>query len=296
MNAPVVVGFDGSVSARAAVQYGVGEALLRGCGLRLVHAFSWPLIYPPFGAVYDPDDHGPRVAMLNLLQAAASDVRRQHPDLSVDYRIVDGSPGGVLVKASSDAAVLVVGHRGLGGFTGLLAGSVGMQVTGHAHCPVVVVRGEPVTPGPVAAAPIVLGFDGSPSAGTAAVAAFAQAQRREVELFVVHQHAPHTARVKAEAAAAGHSPPPCTADELAASLRVTAARYSDVKYHTEVVHGDSAATALITAAHRVRAGLLVVGTRGVGGFRGLVMGSTSRGLVEHASCPIMVVPPGVHPA
>jgi nucleotide-binding universal stress UspA family protein len=296
MSAPVVVGFDGSSSARAAVQYGVGEALLRGCGLRLVHAFSWPLIYPPFGADYDPHDHGPRVAMLNLLKVMARDLQREHPDLAVDARIVDGSPGGVLVAASSDAAVLVVGHRGMGGFTGLLAGSVGIQVTGHAHCPVVVVRGKPTTaslqPG---SGPVVLGFDGSPSAGTAADAAFARAQSWGVELLVVQHHPPHNVRAEAIAAVAGNCPLACTTDEVTASLRVAAAAYADVKYRTEVVHGDSAAATLIAAARRVDAGLLVVGTRGLGGFRGLVMGSTSRSLVEHAPCPLMVVPPGVHP-
>jgi nucleotide-binding universal stress UspA family protein len=296
MSAPVVVGFDGSSSARAAVQYGVGEALLRGCDLRLVHAFSWPLIYPPFGAEYDPHDHGPRVAMLKMLTAMARDVQRDHPDLAVDTRIVDGSPGGVLVAASSDATVLVVGHRGMGGFTGLLAGSVGMQTTGHAHCPVVVVRGKPTTaagPQP-GGGPIVLGFDGSPSASMAANAAFAQAQRWGDELLVVHHHPPHTARAEAEAAVAGHRSPRCTTDEFAASLSVAAAGYADVMYRTEVVHGGSAATALIAAARSVDAGLLVVGARGVGGFRGLVMGSTSRSLVEHAPCPVMVIPPGVH--
>jgi len=297
MSAPVVVGFDGSSSARAAVQYGVREALLRGCGLRVIHAFSWPLIYPPFGAEYDPHDHGPRVAMLNLLKVMARDVQRDHPDLAVDTRIVDGSPGGVLVAASSEAAVLVVGHRGMGGFTSLLAGSVGIQATGHADCPVVVVRGKPTTAGlQPDNGPIVLGFDGSPSAVMAADAAFAQAQRWGVELLVVHHRPPHTARAGAAAAVAGNCPPLCMTDELATSLRVAAATYTDVTYRTEVMHGESAATTLIAASRGIDAGLLVVGARGVGGFRGLVMGSTSRSLVEHAPCPMMVVPPGVHPA
>jgi nucleotide-binding universal stress UspA family protein len=297
MSAPVVVGFDGSTSAHAAVRYGVGEALLRGCGLRLVHAFSWPLIYPPFGSGYDPQDHGPRMAMLKLLTVAARDVQREHPDLPVDTRIVDGSPGGVLVAASSEAAVLVVGHRGMGGFTGLLAGSVGIQVTGHAHCPVVLVRGEPPVTGLQRAdTPIVLGFDGSPGANAAANAAFAQARRWGVELLVVHHRPPPTARAAAEAAVAGHDLPPRMTDECSASLQVTAVAYGDVRYRTEVVPGGSAATALIAAASSVRAGLLVVGARGAGGFRGLVTGSTSRSLVEHAPCPMMVVPPGVHPA
>ena len=78
-------------------------------------------------------------------------------------------------------------------------------------------------------------------------------------------------------------------DPAAGALGV-GARYPDVKYRTEVVPGDSVASALITFARRTSAGLLVVGSRGLGGFRGLVMGSTSRNVIEHAPCPVMVVP------
>ena len=80
------------------------------------------------------------------------------------------------------------------------------------------------------------------------------------------------------------------------SVRGVAERYADVKWSTEVVHGDSAATALMAVAGGTGAGLLVVGSRGVGGFRAMVMGSTSRTLIEHAPCPVTVVPPAVHPA
>lgn len=160
MSAPVVAGFDGSAPARVAVRFAADEAVLRGGDLFLYHAFSWPLIYPPLVAESEPDPRGPRVAMLTLLTQTAREVERDHPGLSVHTRFVDGSPGGVLVAASQDAGLLVVGHRGLGGFTGLLAGSVGMQAAGHAGCPVVVVRGEA---GP-AGAPIVLGVDGSAGA------------------------------------------------------------------------------------------------------------------------------------
>jgi nucleotide-binding universal stress UspA family protein len=292
MSAPVIVGFDGSASARVAVRYAAGEALLRGCDLYLFHAFGWPLIYPPLGAEYDPHDRGPRVAMLNLLAQTARDVERDHPHLCVHTRLVDGSPGGVLVAASRDAELLVVGHRGLGGFTGLLAGSVGIQAAGHARCPVVVVRGELGS----ADAPIVLGVDGSPGARAAAAAAFAQAQRRRTELLVVHHEPPRTSRAEAEAVAAGRPPRLSTVDELAVSVGGVAEHYGDVKWRAEVVHGDSAPTALMAAAGGTGAGLLVVGSRGVGGFQAMVMGSTSRTLIEHAPCPVMVVPPAVHPA
>lgn len=94
MIAPVIVGFDGSKSARAAVRYGADEAVLRDRELRLVYAFIWPLIYPPIGTEYDPHDRGARVATLNLLAVTARDVQQDHPQLSVSTRLLDGSPGG----------------------------------------------------------------------------------------------------------------------------------------------------------------------------------------------------------
>jgi nucleotide-binding universal stress UspA family protein len=293
MTAPVIVGFDGSTAAHDAVSYGAGEALLRGGELHLVHAFSWPLIYPPFGAKYDPHDHGPRAAMLDVVSQTARDTEARHPGLSVRSRIVDGSPGGVLVTASRDAELLVVGHRGAGGFAGLLAGSVGMQAAGHAHCPVVVVRGTSRS----ADAPVVLGVDGSHGARAAADAAFAQARRRRTELLIVHHQPPRTSRAEAEATAIGHTPHLFAADHLAMSMRGIADRYADVKWRAEEVRGgDSASTALMAAADHCGAGLVVVGSRGVGGFRAMMMGSTSRTLIEHAPCPVMVVPSAAHEA
>jgi nucleotide-binding universal stress UspA family protein len=210
----------------------------------------------------------------------------------VHTRIVDGSPGGVLVAASRDAEPLVVGHGGLGGFTGLLAGSVGIQAAGHAHCPVVVVRGRVASTD----APIVLGVDGSPGARAAADAAFEQAHRRRAELLVVHHRSPYISRAEAEAFAAGHDPGLSSLDAFTLSVSGVGERYADVKWRTEVAHGDSAPTALTAVADGIGAGLLVVGSRGVGGFHAMMMGSTSRTLIEHAPCPVMVMPSAIHPA
>ncbi|MEV6845728.1 universal stress protein [Actinoplanes sp. NPDC051411] len=284
MTAPVVVGFDGSATARSAVRYGAREALRQGCGLRIVHAFGWPVMLPPFHASYDQHDQGPRAAMLDLLTQAARAVRADHPHLSVTTRLVDGSPGAVLVEASHDAQSLVVGHRGMGGFAGLLVGSVAPQVAGHARCPVVVVRGECPPDG----APVVLGTDGSLGANRAAEAAFAQAHLRDVELILAH-HQP-ARRGSGDTFAVGNPGFWATVGDHAAGGLGVGARYPDVKYRTEVVPGDSVASALIGFADDTSAGLLVVGSRGRGGFRGLVMGSTSRSLIEHAPCPVMVVP------
>jgi len=225
-----------------------------------------------------------RAAVLDLLAHLAHEVRVDHPHLSVTTRLVDGSPGAVLVDASRDARLLVVGHRGLGGFVGLLVGSVAAQTAGHAHCPVVVVRGDRPPDG----APIVLGTDGSPGANRAAEVAFAQAQLRDVELILAHHRSRGTS--PAGAIAIGNPGFWAMVGDPAAGAYGVGARYPDVKYRTEIVPGDSVATALIAIARRTHAGLLVVGSRGRGGFRELVMGSTSREVIEHAPCPVIVIP------
>jgi len=148
----------------------------------------------------------------------------------------------------------------------------------------VVVRGD----APCDDAPVVLGTDGSPGANRAAEVAFAQAQLRDVELILAH-HQP-ARRSSAGAIAPGDPGFWVTVGDAAAGALGVGARYPNVKYRTEVVPGHSVAAALIALATRTSAGLLVVGSRGLGGFRGMVMGSTSRNLIEHAPCPVMVVP------
>jgi nucleotide-binding universal stress UspA family protein len=287
MTFPVIVGFDGSAPSRAAADFGAAEAERRTRPLHLCHAFTWPLLYPMFDPADTPPDHGPRVRMIELMNETADELRRCHPRLPIATRILDGSPGGVLVNASIDAELLVVGHRGTGGFTGLLVGSVGVQTAGHSRCPLVVVRGTPTPEN----APIILGLDGSAGAHLAGAAAFAQAHRQGVELFVLQVCSSDTRR---------HTPPSleptsraafATVDDPFAGLDSLPARYPDVRYQRDVVHGEHPAAALIAAAERVGAGMIVVGSRGLGGFRGLVMGSTSRMLIEHAPCPVMTVPP-----
>ncbi|WP_229070899.1 universal stress protein [Actinoplanes sp. DH11] len=284
MNAPVVVGFDGSATARSAVHYSAREAKRRGCALQITHALSWPVILPPFHAPYDLHDQGPRAAMLDLLAKAAHEVQEEHTDLSVTTHLLDGSASAILLDASRFAQLLVVGHRGSGGFAGLLTGSVATQVAGHTRCPVVIVRGEDQLSDD---GPIVVGTDGSSGSRAAAEAAFTQARLRDAELILTYHSA---RRSSAGAIATSTLPFWATVGDSAAGTHGISAQYLSVEYRTEVVSGDSPAAALMTFSQRVAAGLLVVGSRGLGGFSGLVMGSTSRSLIEHAPCPVMVVP------
>jgi nucleotide-binding universal stress UspA family protein len=277
----VVVGFDGSASARHAVTCAADEAQRRNLPLVLVHAFTWPLIYPPLTAEHDLRDPGPRNRVRQLLTEAAEEIRASHPRLKVTSRIVDGHAGKVLSTASREAALLVVGHRGAGGFAGLLAGSVALHVTRHAHCPVVVARGAPAAP----TAPVVVGVDGSDGARHAVRFAFATAAGRGAPLVVVYA-GPADRPWPPDAVAHGYPPP--GPDPVEASLDDCPQRYPGVAVETAVVRNQSPAAALITAA--TGAGLLVVGSRGGGGFSGLRLGSVGGALLDHAPCDLAVVP------
>lgn len=270
MSTLVVVGFDGSAAADAAVLYGARQAARRGSELRIVHAFGWFVLLAPMYPPYADLDRGPREALLDLLVRSAANVRDQFPDLTVTTRLVDGSPTAVLIDAARDAQLLVVGNRGTGGFAGLLAGSTATQLAGHAACPVTVVRDTTA-----ADAVIVLGMDGSAHAMAAADVAFAEASRHDAELVIISHGQTH----------AETEPDPVTAQ-----IEQLARKYSDVKYRREAADGATAAEALIDTATRLRASMIVVGSRGRSGFRGLITGSTSRALVDHASCPVTVVP------
>lgn len=271
MRTSVVVGVDGSPSAARAADLAGELALRHRMPLEVVHAFSWPALYPPFLPPSVVVQLDPRQAAGELVSRVAAAVRERYPRLSVETRIVDGNAAGALVDASRHAAFLVVGHRGIGGFTELVIGSVGVHTTAHARCPVVVVRGDSGTP----VAPVVVGVDGSVPARIAAAYAFDEAHTRGSDLYAVF--------------AAGTQPTDPT-DPIGASLDDLVTRRPEVKVHREIRRGTSPALVISTLAREVGAGLVVVASRGVGGFRGLLVGGTSRALVEHASCPVMVIP------
>lgn len=178
---PVVVGVDGSESALHAVRWAADQARRSRVHLRLVHAGEVPVGYPP-GLV---DGHVLRAAVEDqgrewLRQATAA----AGAGLRVEVVLELAPAVPVLVHESNRAVTMVLGSRGLGGFTGLLLGSTALAA--RAHCPVVVVRGWQVDEAPPTEGPVVVGVDGTP-AGEAAVAfAFAQASAGRTELVAVH--------------------------------------------------------------------------------------------------------------
>jgi nucleotide-binding universal stress UspA family protein len=135
----IVVGVDGSPGARDALDYALQEARLRDADVRVVSA--WDVPGAAYAGTYGLGDPG---LLVDLEQVARDNAMRalEHADLDgVETTTVvrEGSPAHVLLEEAGGADLLVVGSRGLGGFRGLLLGSVSQQCAHHAPCPLVVV-------------------------------------------------------------------------------------------------------------------------------------------------------------
>jgi nucleotide-binding universal stress UspA family protein len=134
----IVAGVDGSSSSLAALSWAARQADLTGSPLEVVMTWEYPSSYG--WAVPVPEDFDPESDIQQSLDTAIAAIRAEHPGLEVSARLVSGHPAPVLVEASKDADLLVVGSRGHGEFVGMLIGSVGAHCAAHAHCPVLVHR------------------------------------------------------------------------------------------------------------------------------------------------------------
>jgi nucleotide-binding universal stress UspA family protein len=135
----IVVGVDGSEASVRALRWAIEEARLRGAAVRAVHAWSYPRVstyHEAARAIEAPFAEEAEAVLGRVVQEAAEG----ESDVEVQQVTVEGPAAAALVEASSDASLLVVGSRGLGGFSGLLLGSVSHQVASHASCAVVIVR------------------------------------------------------------------------------------------------------------------------------------------------------------
>ena len=134
----IVVGVDGSPSAARALGWAISEAQLRGAALYILHAF------PAMKSLTGSTAHEYYPQIEKEAEDELSSILSRAPDLGglthVTRAVRPGNPAELLIEESRGAELVVVGSRGLGGFTGLVLGSVSAQVAHHAHCPVVVVR------------------------------------------------------------------------------------------------------------------------------------------------------------
>lgn len=283
---PIVVGVDGSESATQAVRWAAREAARRQAPLLLVHACSTvPVVTPP-GVTLPRSYHD---AMLEQgtqwLSDAAEAATAAAPDARVRTELPNGFAAEQLIGRSASAQLVVLGSRGLGGFTGMVVGSIAVAVVTHGHCPVVVVRGVAATD-PPSELPVAVGVDGSPASDAAVRFAFDAAAARGVPVVAVHTWMDVALGVEWDAVdwerieAQEH---PLLAERLATARE----RHPGVPVQRVVTQDRPARTLLEVAQH---AQLVVVGSRGRGGFRGLLLGSTSQALIYHSPCPVAVVP------
>ncbi|MEU8663275.1 universal stress protein [Actinoplanes philippinensis] len=257
----IVVGYDGSAYAQAALLWARDEAVRSGAPIEVLHADEWPATAPPMVPLplLRPDRTVADVIDETLERAVAT-VRKTHPSVDVTTRAVRGHAAAALIDRSRDARMIVLGGHGHSVVAGLL-GSVISAVSAHARCPVVVVRGVPV-PG----APVVAGADGSALTMPVLTFAAGQAAARRVPLRVI--------RAAAEQETPG-APPAVIRDRF---------RGLTVQVEETLEH-PAAALARASAA----AQLLVVGSRGHGPVAGLLLGSVSQHVLRHAACTVAVV-------
>ncbi|MQY12200.1 Universal stress protein [Streptomyces sp. RB5] len=279
---PVLVGVDGSEAGLEAVTVAAHEARLRGCPLRVVHAFLWPPSGVYLGATMVGTEYTVfREQADKLVKDSVQHAHEAEPGIEIEGIVVTGESLPVMVQETESARLAVVGSRGHGAFARLLLGSTATHLSAHARCPVLVVRGRPDPGGPV-----LLAVDGS-AAGEAAVDyAFAEADRRGTGVVAVHIWSAWDSQAPRPSDAAlpeGANPGELV---LAEALAGPLEQYPDVSVERRSIKG-SARELLIDASGS--AGLVVVGARGHGGFTGMLLGSVSQALLNHAHCPVIVV-------
>lgn len=265
MRAYVVAGIDGSPSSVAAAQYAADWAELAARDLHLVHA-------SPHGGAGD-----------DILRRVADGLTERHPALSVVCREVSGAGPAVLVEESGDADVTVVGSRGGGSIASVTLGATATIVAAHANGAVVIARPPAAMPGPDT--PVLVAVDGSDHSVTALDFAFDVAHRTGAPVVAMHVWWAGPLATDADV----HHRSEAAGTVLSEALEPWRTKYPDVRLAETLVRSGNVAEELV--AESANAGLVVVGTRGHGGFAGLLLGSVSLSVAQHAHCPVAIVRP-----
>lgn len=292
----VAVGLDGSVSARGALIWSAAEAERRGLPLYIVHTLSMPLVMSVYAG---PTRFPPSEELIEqgqrILAEAADHTRALHPDVLVETVLALEEPPLALLNRVGPGDLVVVGSRGLGPIRSALAGSAGVRLAAQAACPVVVVPGteEPASPstGPRR---IAVGVDGSENSQRALDFALRQAAIEEgSSVVVVHSWEVPLPFTAESLTAAGWIPPDDLLDrrseELVAGMLAEVVDDATGDVDVTVVRTERNPVEALVAAG-AEADLIVVGSRGRGSVRGLLLGSVSQGVLHNATVPVVVLP------
>lgn len=282
---PIVVGVDPDPDKRVALAWAADEADRRGLPLTLVYAQGEPVLG------YRPEEGLPSWEQWradlhttgdDVLKGALAFVAARNPTVDTSTLLAEGDPAWVLAEQSHHATQVVIGSRHLGpGRELFTSASIALPLASRADCPVVVLgEAEHITTRPPY---FVVGVDGSPHSAAAVDLAFEEASLRGGAVL--------------RALYVWHTPLLGVLDEQAALQEcrrllseVVAGRTDarpEVELRHEVVKGHPVKTLVEASAHALG---LVVGTRGHGGFSGMLLGSVSQGVLRHARCPVLLVP------
>ncbi|TQJ36672.1 universal stress protein [Arthrobacter sp. SLBN-122] len=271
----IVAGYDGSNEAAAAVRWAARHARAISCPLHVVHCSMWPLLTRHLGPVPGVSGSGLEQSAQSVLEEGVSHAAAEVPGLEIRSTLLHGLPAQLLAEFSAGQKMLVVGSRGLGGFLGLLVGSVSLELAATAACPVAVVREDAHPGGPVVAA---VDASGSPAALEDACGL---ASAWQAPLTVVHVRyepagylRPHGQDGSAEAR-----------EVLESALTQVRTLAPDVAVDGRLPADSSVPHAILEAAREAR--IVVVGSQGRGVLRETI-GSTAHAVLHHAHGPVLV--------
>ena len=282
----IVVGVDESPAAKVAVQWAARDAELRKIPLTLVHATSpevatWPNVRLPAGLARWHRDHGRR--LVDDAFKVAEEATQHGGPAEVHTEILPSAAVPTLVDLSKDAEMVVMGCRGSGRWPGRLMGSVSSGLLHYAHCPVAIIHDEdPLMPHP-SKAPVLVGIDGSSASELATAIAFDEASRRDVGLIAVHAWS--DVDVSEWPGIDWPATQSMAEEVLAERLAGWQEQYPDVQVSRTVVR-DEPARQLVQRSEEAQ--LVVVGSRGRGGFAGMLVGSVGETVAQMARMPVIV--------
>jgi nucleotide-binding universal stress UspA family protein len=294
----VVVGVDGSEQSIDALTWAAAEAGRRDHDLEVVMSYSVPtFVATAMDAGYAAlDDESLRAGAEQVLRDALAtlDERRSETKYGplqeasrIRAYVETGDAAGALLEYAKNAELVVLGARGRGGFIGRLLGSVSSAVPPHAKCPTVIVPKGSLDRAEVADV-VVVGVDGSEQSRVAMLDAAREAVARKCSLRIVWALPPVTGT---------QAWVPAAIDEEAVmkEMEEQLVGASDwIRHHFEgleveaVVEGGVPGQVLIKESEHAR--IVVTGTRGRGGFKGVLLGSTSQSVLHHSKSPVFVVP------
>ncbi|WP_159942923.1 MULTISPECIES: universal stress protein [unclassified Nocardiopsis] len=293
----VAVGVDGSESARAALEWAAAEAERTHLPLYIVHTLSMPLVVSVYtGPTRFPPPEEVSQHGRGVLEEAVGHVRSLWPNLKVETELALEEPPLALLRRLGHGDTVVVGSRGLGPVRSALAGSAGVRLAAKAVCPVVVVPRRPQNEAPPRGPErIVVGVDGSDDSRRALrFALHRAAEHAGSSVVVVHSWRVPLPFDTATMVAGGWAPPSDElldrySEELVAGVLADVIDESTEGVDVSVLRtGDNPVDALVGAG--AGADLIVVGSRGRGSVRGLLLGSATQGVLHNATVPVAVLP------